>query len=648
MKKKADIYYFAAVITILAALVTGLFYLRTFPLATRGDGVEYVLQAAAFENHMSFGVTEEDLADAVSDYYLQRDLLKSEYYSTRHMHEYENAKYSNHFGAYSALVVPVKKIVSHLGFYPLWGFFITNFLMYIAAAGSVIVFLKTESLQKLIIVLLTLINPVIFYLSWTHTEVYIFSFVTIGLVFYANKKYRWAILFLSIAAAQNIGVFPFAMAVGIELIFSYIEASKEKTETWKWSGFLKEYWYKIAAHGVFFIPALIPLLLNLYRFHTVSLVADVARENKYLLHKALDYAFDLNLGIFPYEPLLLLLFIIMIIAGVIRRKKQTWIFLLGVGGVLYVISNQVQINCGMQFIMRYNVWIIPMLVFFVVLNWEPVFNTDRYLCLTGIAETVFTGLIICFLLIGGGAFHSSQFAPWTKAVLDHIPALYNPSHGIFMSRVLGIELYQWSRPLFYISDDGKIRKILLNKESEPLFFSDQYILEDGHGNTIEKSSLRQVFIDEGDYSYINVPDDIYLSREIGNGVTVDFTEDIIEPDLAALRGISNKEEWGRWTESFEVSIKTVARSEAARLKGHLETDRVFDHPQRVVVLVNDSEVLVSTIKGKQDIDFEFDNPGTRCLVIKLLLPDSVRPVDIMESSDERELGIGLRSLTISE
>ena len=152
-------------------------------------------------------------------------------------------------------------------------------------------------------------------------EVYIFSFATIGLVFYSNKQYRWAILFLSIAAAQNIGVLPFAMAVGIELIISYIEASKEKTGKWKWSSFLKEYWYKIAAHGVFFIPAFIPLLLNIYRFHTISLVANVARENKYLLHKALDYVFDLNLGIFPYEPLLLLLFIIMVVVGIIKRKS---------------------------------------------------------------------------------------------------------------------------------------------------------------------------------------------------------------------------------------------------------------------------------------------------------------------------------------
>ena len=557
-------------------------------------------------------------------------------------------QFDNHFGAYSALVVPAKKVVSYLGFYPLWGFFITNFLMYIAAAGSVIVFLKAESLQKLIVVLLLLINPVVFYLSWAHTEVYIFSFVTIGLVFYSNRQYRWAILFLSIAAAQNIGVLPFAMAVGIELIISYIEASKEKTETWKWSFFLKEYWYKIAAHGVFFIPAFIPLLLNLYRFNTISLVTDTARENKYLLHKALDYAFDLNLGIFPYEPVLLLLFIIMIIAGIIRRKKQAWTFLLGVGGVLYVIANQMQINCGMQFIMRYNVWIIPMLVFFVVLNWKAVFKTDRHLCLAGITEAVFTGLMLFFLLYGGGEFNNFQLAPWTKVVLDHVPALYNPSHGIFMSRVLGRELYHWPRPLFYITDEGKIRKILLYKESEPLFYSDQYILEDGQGNIIEKNSLKQLLIDEGDYSYINISGDVYLSREIGNGYTVNFADDIVEPDVAVLRGVSQSEGWGRWTDSFEVSIQTRARSEAARLKGHIEAEGVFQHPQRVVILVNESEVLVTTVNGKQSIDFEFDNPGSRGLVIKLLLPDSVKPADIGQSFDERELGIGLRLLTITE
>ena len=177
MKKNQDGNYLAAVIAVLVLCVSGLFYAMTYPIAPRGDAPEYILQEVAFENHMSFGVTDEDLADAVSEYYNLSFLLKSEYDNTRHMHEYGNAKYSNHFGAYSALVVPVKKAVAFIGFHPLWGFFLTNFLMYTAAAGSVFVFLKAERIQKLILVLLLLINPIIFYLSWVHTEVYIFFFV---------------------------------------------------------------------------------------------------------------------------------------------------------------------------------------------------------------------------------------------------------------------------------------------------------------------------------------------------------------------------------------------------------------------------------------------------------------------------------------
>ena len=75
-------------------------------------------------------------------------------------------------------------------------------------------------------------------------------------------------------------------------------------------GFLKEKGLRIVCYGVFYIPALIPMITCYVHFGVINRVASVAMENKYILSKAKDYLFDLNLGMLPYEPIILFAFFI--------------------------------------------------------------------------------------------------------------------------------------------------------------------------------------------------------------------------------------------------------------------------------------------------------------------------------------------------
>ena len=483
----------APIIIILLSAVIGFIYINSFTDVLKGD-------AEAFGDHFSFGITAEDAERAKLDFYNEADVLDEAYNINpyRHLHEYGDQKYSNHYGAYSALVVPVKMVLKAFGGYPVKAFYYTNFLLYMAAVVSVLFLSEADSKQKLIIILLLIINPAVFYLSWIHTEIFIFSFVVIGLVFYYDNKHGRAIFFLSVASMQNLAVLPFAMMVGIDLIVQMIRKYR-KTAV-----------FKALPYALCYIPGLVPVISTYYRFHTINLVKEVSMENRYLLHKAFDYAFDLNLGIFPYEPVILLLFILMAVAGLWKCTEKSLINILGVCGMVYVISNQLQINCGMQYIARYNVWIIPVLIFFVVMNWREIWGSDKMLYPAAASELAVTAFVILRIWSGVWDFSCNQFAPWTQRIMSIAPEIYNPSHGIFYSRVAGKETYHSDRPAVYTDLDGHVRKILLSSDAHDIFDSDEFILVDTEGNEIDKERLQRITIDEGDYTYINITGDVFL------------------------------------------------------------------------------------------------------------------------------------------
>ena len=118
-------------------------YVPSIELGVQGDGKEYILQTVAFENHFSFGIKEADLREAMQEFINEAETLEYLYYSKNvPMHSSGNARYSNHYGSYSALVMPVKQVLLAFGVYPLWAFTVTNFILWVAAVLVVFFCLK--------------------------------------------------------------------------------------------------------------------------------------------------------------------------------------------------------------------------------------------------------------------------------------------------------------------------------------------------------------------------------------------------------------------------------------------------------------------------------------------------------------------------
>lgn len=627
-------------------VVFGAIYISQIKPAVQGDGREYILQTVAFQNHLSFGVTVDDFQQAQKEFYTVSDALETVYYSDNPMHPYKNARYSNHYGSYSALVMPVKVLIQSMGIYPLWAFTIVNFLLWIAALFVIFICLKAENKQKLCLIVLTIINPVVNYLDWTHSEMYLYSFTIIGMVFFYNKKYGKSIFFLSVAAMQNLGLLPFAMVVGIDLIIEKIINYKRENENWKLVDFLKKNILEIIPYGLCYIPGIIPIMSTYVKFHTFNLVADVATENKYLLHKALDYLFDLNLGILPFEGIILILFLLMAIVGIKNNRRSSLINICGVCGMLFVVSNQLQINCGMEGMMRYNIWIFPVMMFFVVMNFEKVFKTkSNNLIIIPIGLQV----LATFVIIVGARYSYLEFAPWTEWILDKCPSIYNPSHGIFYSRVTHNESYYNELPVVYYNDKDQIRKILLSKEAETIFYSDKWELCDSDGNNINKKTLQTISIDDGDYKYVNVTGKIYRKTDYKLGDTIYLYTDRYNANMYDIKGISVKEDWGSWTDGEKVEFCIgIGGGDVKTIEGDIDVADTFYQTQNISLIVDDNIVYQSPINGETNISFKFPNNETGFHRIEILLPDAIRPSEVLNSMDTRKLGIGLRTIKFSK
>lgn len=616
-----------------------LLYLKSINPEVYGDGGEYMLQTIAFQNHLSFGVTSADLQKAKIDFPKYAEFLEH-VYNAHTMHEYKNAKYSNHYGAYSALVAPIMIITRALHINPLRAFSFTNWILWLCAALAVFFFLNESRIKKNCILILVLLNPIFFYLNWTHTEVFSFAFTVIGLVFYYNKQHSRAILFLSIAAMQNLAINAFGMMVGIDFIISCIVEYKLSNGKFNFSDFIKKFWKKILPYGIFYIPALIPLISTYIRFGTYNLVAKVAMENKYMLSKAFDYLFDLNLGIFPYEPILLITFIVMAVLGLKKNTRATLINICGIGLMLYIIAHQVQINCGMECIMRYNVWIIPMLIFFCVLQSEKIISSKR-IAIISCFEALFTVSIV-FYATFLGKFDYNHFAPWTDFVMTHVPTIYNPTHGIFYSRCLNTETYSTNFPVCFFDKNGNAKKILFKKDmnSENL-----YIGNENGKIDIEKQNKK--YIDSKDFYYLNfdLPTIVCPQYELG-------TEISFRPAGNAAgyvkKGLSGQESEGRWTNGKEFVFEAHANSISTLLTCEINAKVAFYHPQQCTIFVNEQPVFDSTISSETTIRFNFENNKNGLINIKMELPDAVAPSSVMDSPDTRVLGLYLCRMKIYE
>lgn len=414
------------------------------PVQLHGDGFEYLYMTQAFQNHLSPNLTDADIAS------LQPALIKNNVPTTLNPFNgffptKSGLKFSYHFWLYSLVVAPAKISLDGLGLNGLLAFQITNTILFLAALWSVLLLSALEENRKVMLTAFLCVNPAVWYLTWWHPEVFTYSLAILSLVFFTRRQYKTAALFSAIASTQNP---PLIFLAGYLAIVD-----------------VTQYWPKITIVRLIktalpFAPAFMPSVFYTIFYGTPNIIYNQGAGLSYITpQKFIDFFLDLNMGILPYMPILLVFFLIVFFKNIWEQSY------LGMGWgltIMIIVLSATQTrnwNSDCAGLMRYAVWVTPLIAFFVI---------DRIKMAPGWKDLWMGGIAYQLALVvyfGGvtAMISAVEMGPIAKIVLDRFPQFYSPEKETFIERTNHNE----DQPGFslYASHDGEVKKILTNYEN---------------------------------------------------------------------------------------------------------------------------------------------------------------------------------------
>lgn len=396
-----------------------------------------------------------------------------------------------YFPIYPLLCIPSKIILNFFGLSQERCFSITNAILICSALWFIQRRLNTSYLQRLIVIILLILSPVIYYINYINYEVFIFAMVIISLTKYLNKNYKSSAFFLSLSGQSNITV----MAIGIVMVGTYLLQLLIRNKEKKICKIIKENYKETIKYAFCFMPCLIPMILMSYDVSISGITTD------YLWDRFLMYFFDPTLGFFTFAPLQLIIFFILAIRSLTHGQKKSVVWLLFLIGTVFSFSLFLHINCGVIFCARYLIWTYPIIpIFLSTIGYDTIHST---LCKKIIYYLIILSTLFLLYINSSTAFMAYHFNNITQWILQYIPGVYNPYSATFYCRTLHIDGgYYCTDPAYYKDATGNIRKLIFKADEGEA----NVILEDLIGN--EKSiqylkyRLNEIKPD-GKFHYIN-------------------------------------------------------------------------------------------------------------------------------------------------
>lgn len=517
------------------------------PPTPMGESDDYMLDTISLENRLSLFVLESDLEQAKTDFPNQYEYLKSQYPSQFPI-KIEEPIFKAHgwyFGTYSFSCIPAKFLLKTLNLDQSHAFVITNEILYIFSILFVFIKLKTTYKIKFITILMLVLNPAVFYLTWMSSEIMTFALVVISLVYLVNKEHKKAAFFVSLAGTLNPTIMVYGFAIIVDYFVKLINENRDNNKN-NIVNIIRFNIKDIILLAICFVPSIIPFIYNYINFGVVNLSAGMSSFNEYW-PRFFSYLFDLNLGVLPYFPIILIIYFIFLIIGVYKKNMLTYIFTLAFIGTIGAYSIIFHINCGMTGIARYNVWSVPIMIFFIATQCENLIKRIMWKRIAYISM-ILSSFISLFVVIGyGGVFPNKvedmKITPIAEFVLNKCPYMYNPYYNTFMIRVAQITQYgAYKEPVIYVQKEGYVRKILVTPETtyllDDIFYHDDKALLD------LKTQIKNINSKTG-YQYINLGNntELKIKPQVGKDkflYTVD-KNNILDQNLIYNKQLSHNE-----------------------------------------------------------------------------------------------------------
>ena len=432
-----------------------------------GDGHEYELVVHAMARHGSPAVTLEDVTDLrtrivarpVSSGWTPQ-ILDRIAETMRHQgreegglfHAGEGQYYGWHFWLYAAFVSPVHAMLDAFDRNIFRSMQIANAVVIIFVLGWLWFFMPANRHICFWTGTLYLLGGSLFYLRWTHPEVFVTGLVTLGMAALYSSAWRTALLAFGLASMQMVSLAPLMLLVPARLLWAIDGSFRERLAV------LRGYWRWLAA---FVLPLIPPLFFYAY-FGVYNLIASAGVAQPIFVTWGRLWSFwaDLNQGAIVGLPWLVLLGIAAVLQAwyvPARRGTAEWFWaVLAAMIVCLPLLSQVNWNSGQAIFSRYA----------LIAGAPLVVWGGRYLAslhLPSIAACFVVSVLACFNAAYVGWHNSNnhiQHKPWVAWLWSHAPAYYNPEPEIFIERTIGKEV-GYITPTVWQDDSGWIRKILL-------------------------------------------------------------------------------------------------------------------------------------------------------------------------------------------
>ncbi|HSD27538.1 MAG TPA: hypothetical protein VLL75_09545 [Vicinamibacteria bacterium] len=311
-----------------------------------GDGAEYFLVAEALSRHRSPDLRAGD-REAVWQRLAAEGIDGAAHLAEVPVLEAGNGRsYTIHFWGYPLATLPARLALGVLGVSALKAPQVTNAFLFTAAIGVVLFQAPLPAFARRTFATLSLLSPALWFVVWPHPEVFSFSLATVALVWRAAARSEAAILAAAVASVQNPPLALLAVATWCEAALASFRRGG-----WRASP-------DAALLALALLPAAVPSAFYLWRFGTPSLLARGALDPANLsLGRTLELLFDLNLGLLPYAPFVLVASLGY--AFTARGCRWGWGLALAMAFACTATCNW---NSGTSGPARYAVWIYPLLL----------------------------------------------------------------------------------------------------------------------------------------------------------------------------------------------------------------------------------------------------------------------------------------------
>src|SRR3989339_168842 len=386
-----------------------------------GDIVEYYGVTETVLSHASLNLRQSDINNLLN--YIDAPKFDNPGY---YLNGRENNRYPVHFWAYSLLLVPARLGLELFGFNPLLSLPITNLLIFGLTLYYIYKNFVQKTQQRLLLLGLLFFSPLIFYFTWPGPDMWYLCLLLIA-VFYAFRKHYFQAAFITALASWHSQ--PLVM---LAVLFSALAVYKD--------------WRKMTLVLGAGIVVTVPYIYNLYAFGTLTpwlgLQNAYASINGFGLQnisiwKLFEQFFDLNIGLFWYGSVLILLSAIGIKYFWQERQWERLVIVLGFVLTAFFYQTNPAWHYGTTGYgpSRHIIFILPLLICLSLKNWRQL-------------KGWFFGAVflICILFQGYSLFFNNYFYPDTTRSLFHTqyaqyflnnyPELYNPTPEIFIDRTL--------------------------------------------------------------------------------------------------------------------------------------------------------------------------------------------------------------------